>query len=112
MRNRTNTLLILAALALGVFFLANRFVTAKPAPGQDGKRKWEYGHLYSSFCEGNKCKAPFKTASTPPGQWDYIESSFDGLAALNTLGADGWEVVAITLQNPTQSEYLLKRAKP
>jgi hypothetical protein len=110
MRNRTNTLLILLTLAFGVFFLANRYVIARASAAEDGKRKWEYGHLYSSSCPGNVCKAGFKSASTPAGQWDEIDSTYDGLGALNNLGAQGWELVAI-VPNGNQPEYLLKRLK-
>jgi hypothetical protein len=113
MQNRTKTLLILVAIAFGVFFLANRYVIARPSPAEDSKRKWEYGHLYPSYRTGeNEYKAQFGTSSTPAGRTDEIGSSFDGLAALNKLGADGWEVVWVIQSGSNQPEYLLKRAKP
>jgi hypothetical protein len=115
MRNRTSTLLILLVLALGVFFLANRYVIARPSPADEGKRKWEYCHLYSGgyIKDENKWKAQFITSSTPAGRFDEIDSSYDGLVALNKLGSEGWEVVWVMQQNPTSPpEYILKRPKP
>jgi hypothetical protein len=115
MRNRTNTLLILLVLALGVFVLANRHVIARPSLADDGKRKWEYCHLYGSGYskDENKWKAQFITSSTPAGRADEIDSSPDGLVALNKLGSEGWEVVWVIQQNPTSPpEYILKRPKP
>jgi hypothetical protein len=113
MRNRTNTLLMLVLLAFGVFFLANRYVIARPSPAEDSKRKWEYGHLYPSYRTGeNEYKTQFSTTSTPAGRTDEIGSSFDGLGALNKLGADGWEVVWVIQNGSNQPEYLLKRTKP
>jgi len=114
MRNRTNTLLILLAIAFGVFFLANRYVIAKPSPADEGKRKWEYGYLGSSWrrTEDSGYKASFATSSTLAGRTDEIDSSYDGLVALNKLGADGWEIAWIIEHGSNQPEYILKRPKP
>lgn len=87
MRNRTNTLLIVLALAFGIFLLANRYVIARTSTSDDGKRKWEYGHLYSSYCkENNDCKASFKSASTPSIQaGNYQVSSYPPLILSSLL---------------------------
>jgi hypothetical protein len=115
MRNRTSTLLILLVLALGVFFLANRYVSARPSPADEGKRKWEYCHLYSAYRNNeNQYKAPIITSSTPVGRLDEIDSSGDGLGGLTKLGSDGWEVIWViqSPSNSSQAEYILKRPKP
>jgi hypothetical protein len=112
MRNRTNTLLILLALAFGVFLVANQYVIAKPSP-DEGKRKWEYCHVFSaSSQETNKWKASVLTSATTAGRFDEIDTSADGLVGLNKLGAEGWELVAIIQNSSGSPDYILKRPKP
>jgi hypothetical protein len=106
-------LLIVLVLAVTGMFLMSRYVFAKSSPADDAKRKWEYCHLYAPLTrdEGNHYKAAFQTEASPQGKWDYVDSDYTGLGALNRLGADGWEVVLIIPVANGPSEYLLKRPR-
>jgi hypothetical protein len=105
-------LLMLLLVGFGALLLVSRYAIAKPSNAEETKRKWEYCHVFGSYhTEENHYRAQVVFPSTPDGKIDEIESSFGGLAALNKLGAEGWEVVGII---PAQSnpEYILKRPKP
>jgi hypothetical protein len=105
-------LLIVLVLAVTGTFLMNRYVFAKSSPADDGKRKWEYCHLHApNRDEGNHYKAAFQIETTPQGKWDYVDSDYSGLVALNRLGVDGWEVVFIIPVANGPNEYLLKRPR-
>lgn len=116
MMKHQKPLLIVLVLALTGTFLMNRYVFGKAAPTDDTKRKWEYCHLYpSSFRDGNHYKAALETATTPEGRLDKIDSNNTGMVALNRLGADGWELVAVipsTDGSTGSTEYILKRPRP
>jgi len=106
------SLVFVLLLAAAVTFLMNRFVFGKSATADDSKRKWEYCRVYgSSHREGNNYKAQLETASTPVGRIDEIDSNYTGVVALNNLGADGWELVAVIQSGGPHPEYILKRPK-
>jgi hypothetical protein len=112
MRNKKITLMVLLMLGFGAFLAVDRYVIAKPSPTEETKQKWEYCRVLGSYRSGeNHYKAQIIFPSTPDGRIDEIESSFSGLAALNKLGAEGWEIVGI-IQNQSNPEYILKRPKP
>ena len=111
MRNNKMTLLVLLVLGFGVFLVVSRYAVAKSSPTEGAKQKWEYCHVFGTYhTENNQYKAQMISASTPDGRIDEIESSFGGLVALNKLGAEGWEIVAI-LPNQSNPEYIMKRPK-
>ncbi len=113
MRNRITTILLLVVLGTVGLLALNRYAAAKPSTTEETKRKWEYCHVFASYpTENNHYKAPIESASTPVGRFDEIDSNYGGLAALNKLGADGWELVAILPSNGNGPEYILKRPKP
>ena len=106
-------LLISIVLTLTGTFLMTRYAFARSAPADETKRKWEYCHVYPpSFREGNRYKAALETATTPEGQFDKIDSNNTGMVALNKLGADGWELVAVIPTTSGSNEYILKRPRP
>jgi hypothetical protein len=109
MANRRINLLLMFALAIGALFVLGRYGAARPSTAEETKRRWEYCQIWDTYIAGeNLWKA---SVVFPSGRSDEIDSSSDGLGALNKLGADGWELVAVI---PTQSNphYLLKRPKP
>ena len=114
MRNQRMTLLVLLVIGLGAFLVLSRYAIAKPSATEEPKRKWEYCHVLGSYHVGdNHYKAQIILPSTPDGRVDEIDSSFGDLAALNKLGADGWEIVGIIPnQSNSNPEYILKRPKP
>jgi hypothetical protein len=112
MRKQRMGLLLLFVLGCGALLMVNRYAMAKPSPAEETKRKWEYCHVYTSYpTPDNKYKAQVMFPSTPEGRIDEIDSNFGGLAALNKLGAEGWEIVGIISTQPN-AEYILKRPKP
>ena len=107
-------ILLLPVLIVALLFVVSRYASAKP-PGEVTKQRWEYCLVLGSFPQGdaNHYKAQIILPGTPDGKFDEIESSFEGVAALNKLGAEGWEIVGvIPTQQSDRTEYLLKRAKP
>ena len=116
MQNRKMiTLLVLLVVGLGTLFVWSRYANGKPSSAEETKRKWEYCRVLGSYQSGdNHYKAQILLPSTQDGRTDEIESSFGGLAALNKLGAEGWEIVGIipNQSNPQSTEYILKRPKP
>lgn len=110
MRNRLFALLFLIVFGFGALLMVNRYANARPSDSEETNRKWEYCRVYGSYLVGDKYKAQIKLPSTPEGKVDEIDSSHDGFVALNKLGAQGWELVAMPSQ-PQYSEYLLKRLK-
>ena len=111
MRNKKMTLLMLLALGFGAFILANRYVIAKASPTGEKKQKWEYCRVLDTYrSENNQYKTQIISPSTQPGQIDEIDSSYGGLAALNKLGAEGWEIVGI-VPHQSSPEYMMKRPK-
>jgi len=76
-----------AGTRIWYFSVSQSIVIARTSTADDGKRKWEYGHLYSSYCkENNDCKASFKSASTPSIQaGNYQVSSYPPLILSSLL---------------------------
>ena len=111
MRNRRITLLALLVLGCGGLLALNRYATAKPTSPEETKRKWEYCYVFRSQLLENHYKAQM---TSPDGRTNEIDSSYMGVGALNKLGAEGWELVAIIPDQSTQAnaEYILKRPKP
>jgi hypothetical protein len=112
MRNNKMTLLVLLVLGFGAFLVVSQYVIAKPSPTEGPKQKWEYCRVFGSYHKGdNQYTAQVVFPSTPAGRVDEIESSFGGLAALNKLGAEGWEIVGIIPIQSAPEGYILKRPK-
>lgn len=111
MRNRKITLLALIVFGCGVLLALNRYATAKPTLPEETKRKWEYCYLFRSQLSENHYKAQM---TAPDGRTIEIDSSYMGVGALNKLGAEGWDLVAIIPDQSMQAnaEYILKRPKP
>jgi len=102
-------------VALAGMFLVTHYAFAKSASVAKTKPEWEYCRLYASHAIGNsRYSANFATATAPDGA-DVIDSNHNGVLALNKLGADGWELVAV-IPTPDsgggdQAAYIFKRAK-
>src|SRR5262245_23419401 len=111
MRNPKMLLLFLVIAAVSLLAL-NRFVLAKPTVAADEtKRKWEYCRLMGSYMRGgNHYVAPVLVAATASERWEEVESDSFNVAALNKLGAEGWELVTIVPTGQANGpEYILKR---
>lgn len=111
MRNRKITLLALLVFGCVGLLALNRYATAKPASPEETKHKWEYCYLFRSQLSENHYKAQM---ISPDGRTIEIDSSYMGVGALNKLGAEGWELVAIIPDQSMQAnaEYILKRPRP
>ena len=117
MKNRTtrSAALALFVMALGTTILLNRYDLLGEAKAQSQKsQKWEYCYVTSPFSYGSSDNVSFKVYVSQGGEKSLADSDSTGVAALNKLGAEGWELVSASdeLTNPpTVTRFLLKRPK-
>jgi hypothetical protein len=64
------------------------------AQSQEKPQKWEYCYVSSAFQFGSIGKISFKVYVSQGGEKLLADSDSTGVAALNRLGADGWELVS------------------
>jgi hypothetical protein len=93
------------------------------AHSQDVKKpqKWEYCYVSDAFTSGSPDKIVYKVWVSQGGEISLADSDRTGIAALNKLGADGWELVSasneisyrenVQMNFPATTRYLLKRPK-
>jgi hypothetical protein len=107
-------LLIVLLLMFAGTLLLSRYVFAQPARVAETKRKWEYCNLYRATLGGgaNRWVAKFVTGGTSAGRLEEMDTNYSSVGALNKLGADGWELVAVIPAPERAPEYILKRPKP
>lgn len=120
MRNRIfkGPLLALAVIGLATVVLLNRrnLVTPAMAQPQETRRveKWEYCYMSSPFNYNNN--KTWKVYVSQGGETQMADSDRTGVAALNKLGGDGWELVSasdevVSTGLPTSTRFVLKRPR-
>ena len=124
----TNRITKSAALVLLVIGLATFISTSRInvlgesiAQSQVKSQKWEYCYVSSAFYAGTVGNASFKVYVSQGGEKSLADSDSTGVAALNKLGADGWELVSASdeltytggspVTPPIVTRFLLKRPK-
>lgn len=115
-----------AALVLTVIcFAALTLLSRHYLPGevmaqsQEKSQKWEYCYVSSPFTFGSNGSISTKVYVSKGGEKWLADSDNTGVAALNRLGAEGWELVSASDEltpsgipgNPTTTRFLLKRPK-
>jgi hypothetical protein len=109
MRNR-NQVFTLVMIGLCGFLLVSRQKPASATSLAETKEHFEYCIVLVKYEPNHHWKTQIINADAPdprPIEAD-MDSTYDGLATLNKLGAQGWEVVSRDTRN---SSYLLKRPK-
>ncbi|SRR6266404_6582425 len=123
MRNRifTRSLLGLGIVGLvAVTFLQRQnFMNPAMAQPQEVKKvsRWEYCYVSSPFIYGTATN--WKAHVSYGREMQLVDSDPSGVAALNKLGAEGWELVTasdegvhvVTPGLPPSTKFILKRAR-
>ena len=120
MRNRilnySIALVVLAGLA-GMLFLS-RHSTMNQAMGQSQQAKksqqWEYCYVSGPYTY--ETTNNWKVSISYGGATQMADTDLTGVAALNKLGAEGWELVsaideALGQGQPSKTRFILKRPK-
>lgn len=91
------------------------------AQSKEKPQKWEYCYVSSAFQSGTIGNISFKVYVSQDGEKSLADSDSTGVAALNRLGADGWELVSASdeltytggspVTPPMLTRFLLKRPK-
>ena len=117
-----------AALALTVIWLASIVLLGRHYPSvevmaaqsQEKHQKWEYCYVSSPFSFGTSGSLSTKVYVSQGGERWLADSDSTGIAALNKLGADGWELVSASDDNtysgppanlPPTTRFVLKRPR-
>lgn len=124
----TNRITRSAALALTVTCLATIVLLSRDhllreavAQSQEKPQRWEYCYVSSPFTYGSSAGSiTTKVYVSQGGEKWLADSDTTGVAALNKLGAEGWELVSASDELtqpggpttlPTTTRFLLKRRK-
>ena len=113
---------VLAVVCLATIVLLSRQNVLGEAMAQSDKhQKWEYCYVSSPFYFGTVGNYSLKVYVSQGGEKWMADSDNTGVAALNKLGAEGWELVSASdeLTNngsspanpPTTTRFLLKRPR-
>ena len=118
-----SALLTLSVIALITVALLSRDNLRAAMAQADVRKpqKWEYCYVSDAFTYGSADKIVYKVYVSQGGEVSLADSDRTGIAALNKLGAEGWELVSASseisyrettqLNFPATTRYLLKRPK-
>jgi hypothetical protein len=116
-------ILVLLVISLATLILISRhqLLGSAMAQSQERPQKWEYCYVSSAFQSGTIGNISFKVYVSQGGEKWLADSDSTGVAALNRLGADGWELVSASdeltytggspITPPMLTRFLLKRPK-
>ena len=114
--------LILTVICLATIVLVSRHhpLGEAMAQSQEKHQKWEYCYVSSPFMFGTSGSISTKVYVSQGGEKWLADSDSTGVAALNKLGADGWELVSasdeLTFTGgapilPQSTRFILKRPR-
>jgi hypothetical protein len=89
-------LLVTGAAGVGAFLLAGHSTAAPAVPA--GAKAWEYKVLYA---------VEIPRMGGPPAE----KGAHSATSGLNTLGAEGWDLVAVDNSPHEATKYVFKRPK-
>lgn len=124
-KNRITQSAVLGLLVIGLATLASlsrdHLLGEAMAQSKEKPQKWEYCYVSSAFQSGTVGNISFKVYVSQGGEKSLVDSDSTGVAALNRLGADGWELVSASdeltytggspVTPPIVTRFLLKRPK-
>lgn len=125
MKNRIRQSVVLVLLVVGLATLVSLsrhdLLGEAMAQSKEKPQKWEYCYVSSPFQSGTIGNISFKVYVSQGGEKWLADSDSTGVAALNRLGADGWELVTASdeltytggspVSPPMLTRFLLKRSK-
>ena len=124
MKNRITRSAVLVVTVVGLtalILLSRHHLTGEAmAQSQERPQKWEYCYVSSPFQYGSIDSISTKVYVSHGGEKWLADSDSTGVAALNRLGAEGWELVSASDElpnvggspnHPTQTRFLLKRPR-
>ena len=115
-KNLRIVLLTLFVLSLALFALLGRSTLVKRAVAQPQESKklqrWEYCYMSAPHSTGDGWQVTISRGE----KQEALDSDTTGAAALNKLGAEGWELVGVSDEvanrgNQTFTKLFLKRPK-
>lgn len=126
MKNRIAQSVVLVLLVVGLATLVSLsrhdLVGEAMAQSKEKPQKWEYCYVSSAFQSGTIGNISFKVYVSQGSEKWLADSDSTGVAALNRLGAEGWELVTASdeltytggspVNPPMLTRFLLKRSKP
>lgn len=124
MKNRItrSAALVLTVICLATIVLLSRnYLTGDAmAQSQEKTQNWEYCYVSSPFTAGTSGSISTKVYVSTGGEKWLADSDSTGVAVLNRLGAEGWELVSASDELtpiggpsslPTTTRFLLKRPR-
>ncbi len=121
-RTTRSAFLVLTFICLAALVLLSRHhaLGEAIAQSQEKSQKWEYCYVSSPFQTGTIGNLTYKVFVSQGGEKWLADSDSTGVAALNKLGAEGWELVSasdeLTFTGgapilPQSTRFILKRPK-
>lgn len=125
MKNRISrsALLVLVFVCLVTLILLGRGHSSGEAMAQSQQKyqKWEYCYVTSPFSYGSPDNPTLKVYISQGAEKLLADTDTTGVAVLNRLGAEGWELVGASdeltypggtpINPPTTTRFLLKRPR-